>query len=95
MVENISDTAYIWMAVNSIEKEMETLRSKLKEYEGDDKCWHSFETVQAIVKERDELQSKLDDAIYNFKRIKNSPRGMVGEDWFKMVANDALKKIEE
>lgn len=47
------------------------------------------------VKERDILQVKLDDAIYNFKRIKNSPRGMVGEDWFKMVANDALNKIDD
>ena len=34
------------------------LTAKLNEYEGDDKRWHSFETVQAILKERDSLEAE-------------------------------------
>ena len=34
------------------------LTAKLNEYEGDDKRWHSFETVQAILKERDTLTAE-------------------------------------
>lgn len=38
------------------------LESRLAEYEGDNKRWHSFETVQALVKERDELRAQLQAA---------------------------------
>ena len=40
-------------AVKMIEAERDAAIAKLAEYEGDNKRWHSFETVQAIVKERD------------------------------------------
>jgi len=43
------------MAYKELEAEVERLT---KEYEGPDKRWHSFETVQAIVKERDSLKAE-------------------------------------
>ncbi len=92
MGENISDTGYIWMAVNSLEKELEELRSKLKEYEGEDKRWHSFETVQAIVKERDALQKNLVIALEELKKIA-SPTYQ-GKHPME-IAQEALKKIDE
>ena len=43
----------VMRAVKMIEAERDAAIAKLAEYEGDNKRWHSFETVQAIVKERD------------------------------------------
>ena len=45
------------------------LRKKLDEYEGENKRWHSFETVQAIVKERDELRNKLEIVVRTINNL--------------------------
>ena len=42
--------------------ERDALKVKLAEYEGENKRWHSFEIVQAIVKERDLLSKQLEMA---------------------------------
>ena len=47
-----SDDALV-RAVGEMKRERDAAQSKLAEYEGENKRWHSFETVQAIVKERD------------------------------------------
>lgn len=47
---------------DALQAERDLLLAKLAEYEGENKRWHSFETVQAIVKERDLLRQKLEVA---------------------------------
>lgn len=49
--------------IAELERERDAAQARIAEYEGDDKRWHSYETVQAIVKERDELRAQLDAAL--------------------------------
>lgn len=46
------------------------LEARLSEYEGEDKRWYSFETVQAMVKEREELQAEIEKLKAEIDKLK-------------------------
>ena len=50
-MEHEADTQHA--AALDLQAQRDAAQEKLAEYEGENKRWHSFETVQAIVKERD------------------------------------------
>ena len=53
-VQDVAKLAEYYRALTQVAREeRDAAIAKLAEYEGDNKRWHSFETVQAIVKERD------------------------------------------
>lgn len=64
---------------------------KLAEYEGENKLWHSYWTVQAIVKERDELQRNLDIAVSAMKDIEFNTIGY-GKD-IVCAARAEIKRV--
>lgn len=98
----------LWSERDSLIKDVETLYSemveddetiielskRLAEYEGENKRWHSFETVQAIVKERDSLREQLDIAKNALKSLAKLPYHSP-EPYYQDLANDALKDIKK
>ena len=53
-VQDVAKLAEYYRALTQVAREeRDAAIAKLAEYEGDNKRWHSFETVQAIVKQRD------------------------------------------
>jgi len=82
-------------------EERDTLRKQLNEYEGNNKRWHSFETVQAIVKEREELQGKLDITVKEIRMPIDNPERYRPEviNWSKyllrIIEKTGIKKMNE
>jgi hypothetical protein len=56
----VVDAIEVTAGVLSKDEQITELQRQLEEYENG--RWHSFETVQAIVKERDELQRQLEES---------------------------------
>ena len=59
-VQDVAKVAEYYRAlVQDARDERDAALTKLAEYEGENKRWHSFETVQAIVQEREQLRARI------------------------------------
>ena len=66
-------------AALDLQAQRDAAQEKLAEYEGENKRWHSFETVQAIVKERDGANRALNTVLQKLRAaIENQPQALPG-----------------
>lgn len=80
---------------DALQAERDALLAKLADYEGENKRWHSFETVQAIVKERDALRQQLDvakEALDKIADTSDNPKWMIADKARTEIAKLGEKK---